>query len=571
MAESLEARVASLAGRHEPARGSLRVMRGWDLADMALALRWGALCFAVISAFSPLEASAGRDLGRDLAGVSVLFAYGVFRTIQPLRSTSESPETGWFCLEAALCTGVAGLTGGWSSPMLLMVGCALLVAGLQKGFRAFALALATVLGLVVVVEVAAVFVLLPGVHSTIALQRIPELAAMGLIGAYAHRTFHASGTAYNRLRWTNELHALLLELYAVAAEHPGLFTVEGAVHATTARLRDVLSSDVFVFLLRNPDAGDDAQPWDVAVAEGLRVARRVPVGELPAVLARCVTTRQPLLCERLFDAEGLDAGSTSGLYAPILVRGSLAGLLAVERRREPAFTTENRDLIAEIGRHAGLAIDNARSFSRLRSLGAEEERERIARELHDRVGQSLAAVAFNIDRITASLPAEAGDALAPELEALSREVRAVNGEIREKLTELRDGPTANVDLIELLDGLLSLVETRSMMRVDFACTLDERLPELVEREIWRIACEAIRNAERHSGGTHLSVSLHGKPDATILEVADDGRGVEAHGPRRPDAYGLRGMHERAERIGGTLVVGSDPSWGTTVRLEVPRP
>lgn len=404
----------------------------------------------------------------------------------------------------------------------------------------------------------------------LALQRILELGAVGAVGAYAHRLLDVEGSSYNRLKWMNELHALLLELYSLAAEHPGLFTVKGAVSATVGRIRDTLKPDVVAVLLRQPTAEGSEQPWEVAFAEGVQLRASVADADLPRALQGCAATSRPELREHLDGGDGLDEASTSGLYAPIFVRGSLAGLLALERRRAPAFTPESCDLIEEIARHAGLAIDNARSFLRLRSLGAEEERERIARDLHDRVGQSLAAAAFNIDRVVATLPHGAREEVAPELESLSREVRAVNGEIREKLSELRGGPTERVDVVALLEGMLAQVATRSSLSVRFDHALYERPTDLVEREIWRIGCEAIRNAERHSGGQRISVSLRDEAATTVLEVVDDGRGIGDHGSLRPDAYGLVGMRERADLIGATLVVDSGSQGGTTVRLRVPR-
>ena len=108
----------------------------------------------------------------------------------------------------------------------------------------------------------------------------------------------------------------------------------------------------------------------------------------------------PVLRSRLTNDEGVALGAISGLYVPLWARDTLVGLLAVERieNQEP-FTDADADIVADVARHAGLAIDNARWFRRLRTLGAEEERGRIAREMHDRLGQSLAYVAISLDRM----------------------------------------------------------------------------------------------------------------------------------------------------------------------------
>lgn len=570
VAESLEARVASLASRQSRTlRSSGTSERSWDLGDIALALRWWATCFAVISTFAPATTET-RSVSRDVVGTILLVLYGVLRTVLPLRPGSGRRLYVAVALESALAAFVAFLTGGWHSPMLIMVGSALLVAGLVGGLRALVASALGALGFAALGGALAWAGVVGVGMSTIVVERAGEVAGMGAIGAYAHRIFYAGGSAYNRLRWMNEIHALLFELYGLAAEHSGLFTLDGAVGATVSRLRDVLDSDVVVLLLRPATAEGTEQPWQVAYCAGVPLGADVSERELPEALATCSATKEPVLRAHLGAGTGLALSSVTGVYAPVAVRGALIGLLALERREGPSFNDEDSDALQAVARHGGLAVDNARTYLRLRNLGAEEERERIARELHDRIGQSLAAVAFNVDRLSASLPPEAPAQLERELDALAGDVRGVNAEIREKLAELRGGPNAEVDLVRLLDGFLMRVETRSKLKVSFDHALDGRLPEVVEREIWRIACEAIRNVERHASARRLSVALRDEGVYTVVEISDDGEGIDVARTLRADAYGIVGMRERADLLGATLAFDSTPGFGTTVRLRVPR-
>jgi len=538
---------------------------------MALAVRWGALCLALISAFAPISGAAGNNLRRDIIGASILVAYCIVRTLRPIRSGSSNrallPAT---CTETALCVAVAFVTGGWSSPLLLMVGCSLLIAGLLGGLSALGASVVTVLVLVLAGEVAGTVSWLRGVRSIVAAQRIPELIVMGLVGAYVHRVFHNQGSRYNQIRWMNEVHALLFDLNTVAAENPEVFTLRGAVNATVARLREVLSADVVVVILTNPTAEGAEQPWEVVYSSGVELAALIREADLPTAILDNMGSGRLEMTGVIATGSGFDLAAVSGLYVPILTRGALVGLLALERRNQERFTIGDIEVVSEMARYAGLAIDNARSYLRLRNLGAEEERERIARELHDRVGQSLAAVAFNVDRIIASLPPGAPPGLPSELNRIAVEVRGVNAEIREKLAELRGGPSADLDLVRLLEGFLLRVEMRSKLNVSFDHQIERRLSDVVEREIWRIACEAIRNVERHSGAENLSVSLRNDGTATVLEVRDDGSGVSKGQLLRPDAFGFVGMRERADLIEATLVLDSVPNRGTTVRLRVPQ-
>ena len=227
--------------------------------------------------------------------------------------------------------------------------------------------------------------------------------------------------------------------------------------------------------------------------------------------------------------------------------------------------------MADVARHAGLAIDNARWFRRLRTLGAEEERGRIARELHDRVGQSLAYVAISLDRLVSESksrvgPGEEGEAA--ELEDLASEVRRAAREIRTKLSDLRVEVGEEGDLAEAFAGLLSRVEQRSGIATSLSAQGDGSLSPVVEREVARIAQEAINNAERHAGAQHIDVRWRCEKLGAELEVVDDGRGMAATAPLRRDAFGILGMRERADAIGASLAIVSPAGQGTTVRLRL---
>jgi signal transduction histidine kinase len=228
--------------------------------------------------------------------------------------------------------------------------------------------------------------------------------------------------------------------------------------------------------------------------------------------------------------------------------------------------------VAGVARHAGLAIDNARWFRRLRTLGAEEERGRIAREMHDRLGQSLAYVAISLDRMATESRNGASisgwQETADELEDLANEVRKATRDVRSKLTDLRVDVNEEVDLTEALAGLLERVQERSGIVTSLRADGDGALSPVTEREVVRIAQEAINNAERHSGARHIDVRWHCETVGAELEVVDDGKGLSASAPLRRDAFGILGMRERADAIGARFGITSPPGQGTMVRLQL---
>jgi signal transduction histidine kinase len=211
-----------------------------------------------------------------------------------------------------------------------------------------------------------------------------------------------------------------------------------------------------------------------------------------------------------------------------------------------------RSLVADLERQVALGLDNARRLSQLRTLAVHAERARIARELHDQLGQDLAGLGFLID--------SGADAV-----ELRQTVGAVVRRLRDTLTDLRSDVDDDHDLTDTLCAFLSRVTDRSGLatRLELPSAVPaSRLPAGVERELLRITQEAVVNAERHSGARHVKVRV---ADG-VVEISDDGIGLP---PRLPDRhYGLIGMRERAEAIGGELGIESAPGRGTTVRCRV---
>lgn len=207
-------------------------------------------------------------------------------------------------------------------------------------------------------------------------------------------------------------------------------------------------------------------------------------------------------------------------------------------------------------------LEDERRESGRRALAAQEsERARIARELHDEVGQSLTAVALRAER-AADQPDAQTRALVEIAETVLRSLQDVQRIGRELRPEALD----DLGLINALIAMCSRVARQSGIRLER--NLDAQLPPLtdeVELVIYRVAQEALTNAVRHSGGTEVSISLRPSDDRVTLTVTDDGRGLPAS--RREG--GLVGMRERAMLIGAEFRVSSRPGRGTEVRLDIP--
>jgi signal transduction histidine kinase len=210
----------------------------------------------------------------------------------------------------------------------------------------------------------------------------------------------------------------------------------------------------------------------------------------------------------------------------------------------------------------GVAIDNARWFSRLRSIGADEERSRIARDIHDQIGQSLAFLGFELDRAVKEMRRSR---FQPIVVDLRDQVRAVVKEVRETLYDLRTDVTDAQDLGATMELFCERLRERSGLETELHREEVARLPLLQERELWRIAKEAMTNVERHARATRLTVHWTCDGRRAELIVADDGVGFSRRAGRE-DSYGMVGMRERATTIGARLDIRSTPGKGTTVRV-----
>jgi len=208
-------------------------------------------------------------------------------------------------------------------------------------------------------------------------------------------------------------------------------------------------------------------------------------------------------------------------------------------------------------------LEAERRASDAKALAAQEaERNRIAQELHDQVGQSLTVVLLGLKQIEQHAPPE----LVPELELVRESARSGLDDVRRVARELRPGVLEDLGLHSALTALAT--DFQATVGIPLRRTFAPGLPELskeAELVVYRVAQEALTNIARHAEASRAELSLLRSGDVVVLEVSDDGRGT---GEVRPGS-GIRGMRERAILVGGTLSIVHPAPHGTRVRLEVP--
>lgn len=201
-------------------------------------------------------------------------------------------------------------------------------------------------------------------------------------------------------------------------------------------------------------------------------------------------------------------------------------------------------------------------------LAVVQERNRLARELHDSVSQSLYGLVLSAEAARRNLAAGKTEAGAEELESMSATARSALAEMRLLIYELRPSEIEEHGLQRALETRLATVERRAGLQTSLDYDVTPDVPLRTEIELERIAIEALTNVVRHAEASAVAVSVRQVGDRLVLTVRDDGAGFDP--AVISGGLGMRGMRERAERLEGTLTVESDSASGTLVRVEAPR-
>jgi two-component system NarL family sensor kinase len=277
-----------------------------------------------------------------------------------------------------------------------------------------------------------------------------------------------------------------------------------------------------------------------------------------------------LTCSRL---RGLVDGTGGLRYhasIPLYTGDEKLGVMNVASSDWRSLSPEDLQLLYTVGDLLSIAVERARLYARSTRLGAVEERNRLAREIHDTLAQGLTATTLQLESADAML--EASSPAARAREPLRRALSLTQSnleEARRSVLDLRAAPLEGRLLSEALEVLVERWETETGIDTHYAMVNGARpLPPRVEVALYRICQEALANVAQHAAAGHVDVRLVATPEQVRLVVEDDGRGFDASaGPG--ERHGLVGMNERARMLGGSLEVRSSPEAGTRVEVTVP--
>ncbi len=363
--------------------------------------------------------------------------------------------------------------------------------------------------------------------------------------------------------------------------------LDGITQGVADLITETTSTDVCFVHLLDP-AGDRLRlrgatpPFD-------QFARRIelPVGEGVSgwVAAHCapvvITDNKRADSRYLYFPELRGEEFTSMASVPMMTRpGDLVGVLNVHTRDRREFTQADVELLGSVAGLMAGTIENASLHSRLAEreeamerfaeqivLVQETERRRLAGEIHDGISQRIVSLSFHLsaaaDAVTTD-PTRAAEQIARAQELAAGALE----ETRHAIAGLRPPVLDDLGLAASLESLARSIPLPNV-QVD---TVSTNLPEHVETAVYRIAQEALQNVMKHASAAHVHLRLSVTAGAVLLEISDDGTGFDpatATEPGGPVGYGLPGMQQRAELLGGQLTADSSPGRGTVVRLRVP--
>lgn len=525
------------------------------ISPIITALRWGALLYGMV--YASTEANTGElDVVITLA---IAMFITVWRTFRPLRlAWTDLRDRLLPIADAVIVGGAVGLSGGLDSPFIYCLLVAVAVAafgwGLLNGMFA-------VLSALIVMTVAAAATGGPlnindvgGIAFLIVMIGLSTLITMlrdNLINKQSERL--AMTSRLDMLTETNEMLGILNQ---VARTLPESMDMNEAVNATERELRTQFRASTIGLVVRD----DTMSRWLPMITHGCDFLDTTATGDLPQPMQQALLEMSTISAHQT-SGSFVNPNSASGLYTALRTRGKVIGLLAVENELVGNYDDREIRILDGLSGALALTIDNVRSFGRLRTMGADQERTRIARDLHDRLGQWLTYISLELERIMGEVPET------KSLQSLYGDVQTAIDELRETLRQLRTKVSEDEALEMVGHTMAQRFASRTGIATKFE-TVNKGLSLLVavENELLRILQEALNNIEKHSQATDVDILWEVIEGEGVMTISDNGKGFDSRGAIRDTSYGLMGMRERADVISATLNIQSQPGHGTTIRV-----
>jgi signal transduction histidine kinase len=255
------------------------------------------------------------------------------------------------------------------------------------------------------------------------------------------------------------------------------------------------------------------------------------------------------------------------MAVPLILRDQVIGMLVLTSSQAQAFTERQATLALAIANQAAIAIENARLYEQAQALAALEERQKLARELHDSVSQALYGISLGAHAARAALSRDP-DHVAEPIDYVLSLAEAGLAEMRALIFELRPESLETEGLVSALTKQAAALQARHEIAVSTELCDEPNLPLRAKQELYRIAQEAMHNIVKHARASKVVLRLEQAADGIMMEMRDDGVGFDTTASF-PGHLGLHSMRERVANLGGTFQVASTPGAGTCICVHIP--
>ena len=263
-----------------------------------------------------------------------------------------------------------------------------------------------------------------------------------------------------------------------------------------------------------------------------------------------------------------EAGIHSHVCVPLKVKGIVIGVMSAASDRAGAFDQSDEIILQTLANQASVAIENVRLHEQEKQIAILEERQRLARELHDSVTQSLYGINLYAEAAGGQIAIGQYDQVRQYLTDIQNTAQESLAEMRLLIYELRPPVLKKEGLVGALQNRLYSVENRAGLKTGLKSNLGERLPPDVEEGLYRIALEALNNTLKHARAKSVQISILQDRKTVTMEISDDGIGFEPESACREGCLGMISMQQRALVHGWHFTLDSGPGKGTRIRVEV---
>jgi signal transduction histidine kinase len=321
----------------------------------------------------------------------------------------------------------------------------------------------------------------------------------------------------------------------------------------------------------------DTQILTIAEHKGLSTSFVVEIDNLKlgeGISGQVVQTGETLVVQdlstdpRLTRSVVKESGFRSLAIAPLVSRRQVLGTLFVITSGIREFSQQDIKLLTSIGDQIGVVVENAHLYEQAQQTAVLEERNRLARELHDSVTQSIYSLTLFSHAAHGMAKKHDDDRLERQIGQIGNTAVEALKEMRLLVYELRPPVLKKEGLIRALRQRLEAVEGRSGVEARLAVDELGRLPQKVEHELYHITNEALNNALKHAAASSVAVYLREKNGLIELEVVDDGIGFDPEEVSKLGGMGLKTIRERVESLGGNLTIHSVPGEGSWIKVTV---